>query len=369
MASNPTYKPSVYVGKTDPNKLKPLLDPAAAARANFPALDRAIAGQYPPGSTFKPVTALAAMQEHILSPYATLPCTGSYTSPDDLSHQVFHNWDPNVSAQMTLPTALAASCDTYFYQVGNAFYELPADRGSPLQQWAGRFGFGADPGVDIGPAASGLLPTPDWRKETFTKKTDPCCWEVDRLWKPGDSIQLAIGQKDLLVTPLQMARFYSLIANGGNLVTPHLMLDVEDSGNNGAAARVLSTYTQGLVQPSGVDPAALTVVKEGLYEATHSSIGTSSGIFGSFPAPIAGKTGTAEKVVHIPGYPNGLLLNQSWWCGYGAPADSPTVATIVVCALIENGGHGGVAAAPAALKVFEAYFGQKAGQVGTVKSD
>ena len=128
---------------------------------------------------------------------------------------------------------------------------------------------------------------------------------------------------------------------------------------------MLRPYTQGVVQSSGVDPAALAVVKEGLYEATHATIGTSSGVFGSFPVPIAGKTGTAEKVVHIPGYPHGLTLNQSWWCGYG-PAPDPT---IVVCALIENGGHGGTAAAPAALKVFESYFHQNAGSQGAVNSD
>jgi penicillin-binding protein 2 len=365
MASNPTYKPSVLVGKTDPQKLKPLLDPAAAAAANYPALNRAVAGEYPPGSTFKPVTALAAMQTRILSPYATLPCTGTYTAPEDSAHQVFHNWDPYVNTGMTLPTALAASCDTYFYQVGNDFWLLPPEAGHPLQQWARRFGFGVDPGLDIGPSSAGLLPTPEWRKRTYTKKTDPCCWQIDRLWKPGDSIQLAIGQKDLLVTPLQMARFYAMIANGGKLVTPHLLMDVEDPGAAGTATRVLRPYTQGVVQSTGVDPAALAVVKEGLYEATHASFGTSSGIFGSFPIPIAGKTGTAEKVVRMRGYPNGLVLNQSWWCGYG-PANDPQ---LVVCAVIENGGHGGTAAAPAALRVFEQYFHSTAGVQATVKSD
>ena len=202
------------------------------------------------------------------------------------------------------------------------------------------------------------MPTPERRRQTFTHP-------IDQIWKPGYSVQLAIGQGDLTVTPLQMARFYALIANGGKLVTPHVLLDVEDPGANGTASRVLRPYTQGVVQASGVDPSALAVVKEGLYEATHSSIGTSSGVFGSFPVPIAGKTGTAEKVVHIPGYPHGLLLNQSWWCGYG-PAPNPT---IVVCALIENGGHGGVAAAPAALKVFEQYFHKSAGSQGSVKTD
>jgi penicillin-binding protein 2 len=98
------------------------------------------------------------------------------------------------------------------------------------------------------------------------------------------------------------------------------------------------------------------VVQQGLEEATHASIGTSSGVFGNFPVDIAGKTGSAEKVVKVPGYPQPLTLTQSWWCGYG-PYDKPT---IVVCALIENGGHGGTAAAPAALKVFEQWFNKQA---------
>jgi penicillin-binding protein 2 len=93
-------------------------------------------------------------------------------------------------------------------------------------------------------------------------------------------------------------------------------------------------------------------VQEGLYAGTHSPLGTSYGVFGHFPISIDGKTGTAEKLIALPGYPNKVKLNQSWWCGYG-PSDSPS---IVVCAVIENGGHGGTAAAPAALKVFEAYF-------------
>jgi penicillin-binding protein 2 len=114
-----------------------------------------------------------------------------------------------------------------------------------------------------------------------------------------------------------------------------------------------------------VDSSALEVVRAGLDEATHGTIGTSEPIFGSFPYRIAGKTGTAEKTVFLPGQKTGLNLSQSWWCGYG-PTDNPT---IVVCALIENGGHGGTAAAPAALRVFEQYFGRQATQHGTVYSD
>jgi penicillin-binding protein 2 len=352
MASSPTYDPSVYAGHVTESELaRAGLTTKTAPAKNFPSLDRATSGTYPPGSTFKPVTALAAMQEHLLSPYAYLPCTGTYSSPQDRSHRTFHNWDPNVNQAMDLPTALAYSCDTYFYRVGNEFYNLPGERGQPLQKWASAFGFGAPTGVDVGPDASGLVPTIGWRERHFTT-------QVDKLWKPGDSIQLAIGQGDLLVTPLQMARFYALLANGGMLVTPHLLMDVESP--NGSAVPVPATPAPKQV---GVDPAALQVVQKGLWEATHLPFGTSYAVFGKFPVSIAGKTGTAEKVVSLPGYLG--LQNQSWWCGYGPTND----AKLVVCAVIENGGHGGDAAAPAAAQVFASYFHVKVQLAGPIHSD
>jgi len=361
LASNPTYPPSLYVGRVRQSALDAAgLTPRSARSMNYPALDRAIDAAYPPGSTFKPVTALAAMQEHILQPYEALACTGQYTNHG----QVFKNWDPFVNEAMTLPTALAQSCDTYFYQVGYRFYGMPSRLGPRLQAWASRFGFGQKTGIDLGSEVTGLLPTPDWRKKTFTPKTDPGHWQIDSLWKPGDSIQLAIGQKDLLVTPLQMARFYAMIANGGKLVTPHLLLDVEQPSLNRSAGRVLPTPRPPAPEPTNVDAQALAVVRDGLFEATHSTLGTSTAIFGSFPIPISGKTGTAEKSID-PGDGYMHTFNQSWWCGYG-PSNSPD---LVVCALIENGGHGGDAAAPAALKVFEEFFHRQATQNGPIHSD
>jgi penicillin-binding protein 2 len=354
LASAPTYNPGVYSGRVTTKALADEgLTPQTAREKNYPALNRPLVAGYPPGSTFKPVTALAAMQQHLVSPYSLEPCTGSYTSPHDRAHQVFKNWDPYVNEAIDLPTALAMSCDTYFYRLGDAFYGLPASVGHPLQAWASSFGFGRRTGIDVGPEYGGLLPTPEWRQKTF--KT-----EIDKLWKPGDSIQLAIGQKDLLVTPLQMARFYALIANGGKLVTPHLLLDVEQSVTGGAAPHPAAPAPQQV----GVTPTALEIVRQGLLEATHASFGTSTAVFGNFPVAIAGKTGTAEKAVD-PGDGIARLFNQSWWCGYG-PYDKPS---IVVCALIENGGHGGTAAAPTALKVFEEFFKKKAPSLGAIYSD
>jgi penicillin-binding protein 2 len=350
LASYPTYNPAVYTSRKKA-ALAPLLDPNVAREDNYPALDRAIAGAYPPGSTFKPVTALAAMQEHILSPYNALPCTGSYK----VAGQTFNNWNPFVSEAMTLPTAIAQSCDTYFYQVGKAFYDLPPERGQPLQRWAKTFGFGQPTGLDVGPETAGLLPTIKWKHATFTKKTDPCCWQVDRLWKPGDSIQLAIGQKDMLASPLQMARFYALLANGGKLVTPHLVSAIEQSGPTKGPSQgplVLRRF-QAPVKELNLDPAAIQVIRDGLLEATHSPGGTSSTVFGNFPEQIAGKTGTAETHADSNGY--AVKTDTSWWCGFG-PFDSPR---LVVCAVIENGGFGGAVAAPSALQVFEQFFGIK----------
>jgi penicillin-binding protein 2 len=362
MASFPSYNPAVYTGRVTNQRLAAWgLTPATAEAHTYPSLNRAISGLYPAGSTFKPITALAALQTHIISPSTVLECTGSYTvyKSDGTVAQVFHNVDPGVFEAMTLPTAIEASCDTWFYQVGYDFYKAPPSMGHPLQAWASRFGIGRKTGVDVGPESAGLLPTPEWRHQRFTAKTDPKYWQVDRLWKPGDSIQLAIGQKDLLVTPLQMARFYALLANSGKLVTPHLVQDVQEGGGSRSAPRIVHRFTAPVPQSVGLDPTNLEVVQAGLYQATHGADGTSTGVFGNYPVPIAGKTGTAQKIITMPGYTG--EQDQSWWCGYG-PANSTEPPQIVVCALIENGGFGAEAAAPAALKVFQQFFKEQ-GQV------
>ena len=356
LASNPTYKPSVYVGRTDPKKIAKLTDERVAKRENYPALNRATAGLYPPGSTFKPVTALAAMGEQLVTPYEAHTCTGSYTSRHDrgVEKQVFKNWNPWVYESMDMKVALAESCDTYFYALGDEFYELPESRGHPLQAWATRVGFGQKTGIDVGPEESGLIPTPPWRQKRYTRP-------LDKLWKPGHSINLSIGQGDLTVTPVQLARFYALIANGGRLLTPHVVQRAEQPGANGGPPTVLQKLTPPVSHERVVDPAMLRPIQEGLLMATHFPHGTSAGVFDSFPVVIAGKTGTAEKWSSE----RRRYVDQSWWCGYG-PYDAPT---IVVCALIENGGHGGTAAAPAARKVFEEYFDQHGGPVVVQPTD
>ena len=357
MASYPTYDPRVYTGRVTAKRLAAAgLTGATAEQMNYPGLNRAIDGVYPAGSTWKPVTALAALETHTISSSTELPCTPDFSVPNQFGGppQVFKNVDPGIDMMMNLPTALEVSCDTWFYRVGYDFYNAPPSAGHPLQDWAAKFGFGRHTGVDVGPESSGLLPTPEWRRRTFTRKTDPTNWQIDREWKPGDSVQLAIGQKDLLVTPLQMARFYALLANGGKLVKPHLVQDVVEAGGGKSPPRVTHRFIPPAPQSVGLDPSYLAVVQDGLYQATHGPNGTSQSVFGNFYPTIAGKTGTAQK------NPNTDQLDQSWWCGYG-PAESTTPPELVVCALIQNGGFGADAAAPAALQVFKEYFKNQLG--------
>jgi penicillin-binding protein 2 len=365
LASSPTYDPSVYSRPLTTKSLNAqgLGSAQSALNMNYPTLDRALDATYPPGSAFKPLTAIAGLQEHLIKPYSFYPCTGTFVAPEDRSHHVFHNWDPNVNVGMDLPTALAQSCDTYFYGLGNNFYLLPPDRGQPLQRWARKFGFGGTTGIDVGPEVPGTVPTIGWRHRMFTRRTDPTNWRIDRLWKPGDSINLAIGQGDLLVTPIQMARLYAAIANGGKLVTPHVLMDVQNA--NGT---IVPTAAPSARRPiPGLDPANLRVVQQGLLQGTHDPLGTSYGVFGNFPYSIAGKTGTAQKLVHPPGTPANFTRDesQSWWCGYG-PTNDPK---LVVCAVIENGGEGGAAAAPAAERVFARFFHIQPTQAGYIHSD
>jgi penicillin-binding protein 2 len=224
---------------------------------------------------------------------------------------------------MSLHTALSESCDTWFYRLGDLIWSHdPADRGMLIQRWMRKLGLGATPPVDLTGAASGLVPTPSWflRWNRFP-------------WTEGQTVNLAIGQGAIQVSPLQLAVAYSALVNGGTVVRPHV---------GGAVVR------GSVVQPLRFRPVRHVrlvdtwAIKEGLYEAAHT--GTSAAIFSRFPIPVAGKTGTAET---LPGQDD-----HSWYASW-APASHPK---IVVVTMVEHGGFGAEAAAPAARDIYAAYF-------------
>jgi penicillin-binding protein 2 len=304
-ANDPSYNAKLYTD--DPQNL---------------LLNKAIAGVYPTGSTFKPIIAEAALSAGLITPSTPMLCSGSF----DLGGFIFHNVEAGVYSSMTLPTALEQSCDTWFYRLGDRIYlSDPSKQGTLIQEWARKFGLGSTPPIDLTGAAPGYLPTPG---KTFEKL-------IGFPWTEGQTINLAIGQGALQVSPLQLAVAYSAIANGGTVVTPHVASAVIKNG----VSKPLRFKPQRKLKL--VDVGA---IREGLYLAAHNPAGTSAAVFANYPVPVAGKTGTAESG---PGRDD-----HSWYASW-APAGHPEV--LVVC-MIEHGGFGAEAAAPCARDIYDAFF-------------
>jgi penicillin-binding protein 2 len=289
-----------------------------------PLLNRATQGLYPTGSTFKPIVAEAALASGLITRSSIIPCTGSLT----VGNIVFHNVEPAVNAALNLDQALTISCDTWFYRLGTMFYARQAASGAlDMQRWAHLLGLGHATGLDLPGEAGGVVPTPKWLRKTFREP-------AQRIWYEGYSVNLSIGQGYLAVTPLQLAVAYSALANGGTVVRPHVGRAILSSG--GSLPRRLRFPPRRRLHLTDV-----AAIRHGLYDAAHA--GTSASIFASFPIPVAGKTGTAET-------PAGS--DHSWYASW-APARRPRVVVVV---LIEHGGFGVEAAAPAARDIYSAFF-------------
>ena len=208
------------------------------------------------------------------------------------------------------------------------FYGLPPDRGHPLQAWASRFGFGAATGIDIGPEGRACCRRPSGARRPTRRRRDPRSWQIDRLWKPGDSIQLAIGQKDLLVTPLQMARFYALIANGGKLVTPHVVVDAEQPGQNGAPPSCSAASRRPRrSRPASIRPRS-QVVRDGLYQATHALVRHLDAASSAATRSRSRARPARRRSRQPPGYRSRMLQTSPG----GAATGRATTPKIVVCA-------------------------------------
>jgi penicillin-binding protein 2 len=209
---------------------------------------------------------------------------------------------------------------------------LYEDGDGAQQEWAYDLGIGHPTGIDLPGETAGLLPTPEWRNELFKEGN------TDRPWTMGDNVNLSVGQGDLQANPLQMAVAYATIANGGDVVRPHVGLEVQDS--NGSVVQEIDPAPQ---RHLDIDPSYRSAILSGLHDAAQAPSGTSYDVFANFPVPMAGKTGTAERP------PMG---DQSWYVGL-APYPNPK---IVVAATIEQGGFGAEAAAPVTHQILEAYY-------------
>ena len=330
MGSYPTYDPSFY---TEPHT-KAQYD-AFGNRPGDPLVDRADQGGYPTGSAFKPITATAALEDGLITPSTIFNDTGSL----DIGGLVVHNAGGAANGPIDMSTALQVSSDVYFFDLG--LRASASGKGGQIQDWAFKYGLGRSPDIDIPNASAGLIPTPAWRNRVYRSHKNPY---IDRPWNQGDNVNLAVGQGDVMVTPLQLARAYAALANGGALVTPHLGGRIV--GVNGKTVeRIKPPPTRHL----NISDETRNVILGGLERAAMEPGGTSYSVMGGMPFAVAGKTGTAERG---PG-----REDQSWY-SVVAPYNDPQ---IVVTVTVEHGGFGVESAAPIARSILEQYFHINAG--------
>jgi penicillin-binding protein 2 len=351
MGSAPSFDPNLL---TRPISQRDY-DEKLGRASNYPQINRAIAAAYPVGSTFKIVTAAAALAAGVITPGSVYVDTGSFA----LGAQVRRNAGGASYGAVSLRRALQVSVDTFFYDLGMRLNADPVEHpeGGELQAWARKFGFGRATGIDIGGEAGGTIPTPRWRDDLNRTQArcermyrrDPrrarrryaagCLFAdgTNRGWSVGDNVSLAVGQGDFLASPLQLAVAYAAIENGGTIVRPHVGLQITDPDG-----RVMQE-----IDPKPARRIAIpdvTAIQDALHAAAQESGGTSADVFSSFPKPVYGKTGTAQFTGRA---------DQSWYVAYVPDPVRP----IVVAATIESGGFGAEAAAPAVRLILSQWFG------------
>jgi len=324
MVSNPSYNENLFVSGMTSDKWRSLLK-----NPEKPLENKAIQGEYPPGSIFKIVVALAGLEEGAVKRKDQFICSGRYYFGD----RYFRCWNSYGHGHVNLTRALIESCDIYFYKLG---YKLGIDN---IALYARKFGLGSKTGLDLPNEESGFIPDSMWKKKRFKSS-----------WKGGETLSAAIGQGYDLVTPLQAAVMISVVANGGELIRPFLVKSVTDTHG-----RELKSMKRKDTIPLKFDKKNIDTIKKALYRVVNSPSGTAykmrSGIIS-----ISGKTGTAQVVSSEKHKGNKRkkkdILPHAWFVAY-APVKHPAIAVAV---LVEHGEHGASAAAPIVNKIIEKYY-------------
>lgn len=327
LASSPSYDPNLFITGFDGGTWKNMV-----SSSDYPLHNRALTGQYPPGSVFKIVVALAGLQEGVITPGEALYCNGEYS----LGRGKYRCWKRWGHGKVDLNRALVESCDIYFYHLG---MRLGVNR---IAQYAHQLGLGQKTGLNLGHEKGGLIPTTEWKRKR---------WGVP--WQGGETVSTAIGQSFVLVTPLQVATFVSAVFNGGHVYRPQVTQWVRKSGGES-----IFEFAPQLVKDVKIKSEYLELVKKALSGAVNHPRGTGSKAR-LVDITVAGKTGTAqvvnlkkEKEAKAKGEVPWKYRDHAWFVAV-APVDAPR---ITVAVLIEHGGHGGSAAAPIAKTLIEAYL-------------
>jgi penicillin-binding protein 2 len=335
MASFPTFAPADFVNGIKPEVFRALNEPSS----HFPLTNRAIAGQYAPGSTFKLVTAVSGLADGLVQPVTTVNDTGSLK----VGNRTFRNAGNRSYGRVNLAQALTVSSDVYFYQLGANFWYRRGEVGDGIQRTARQFGLGAKTGVALDNEKVGRVPDPESRKRMHDR--NPKAFPEGK-WFAGDNVNLAIGQGEALVTPLQLANVYGSFANGGTVFAPRVAARVVEQ--DGATVRDLGPDVRGKVEMA---PGLRGPIVAGLRGAVADPKGTAHGAFAGFSGfSVAGKTGTAQ----VFGKQDTALF-----AAFG-PVENPQY---VVAVVMEESGFGGSVAAPVARRIFEGLAGKPPGAV------
>ena len=325
LASNPSYSPKMFLGGISNKNWKKLNDP----KNNYPMTNRAITSAYAPGSTFKPFVSIAGLASKVITPQTTINCTGSWQGSPKWPNQ-FRCWKKKGHSKTALNKAIVESCDIYFYNVGYGIYKT---RKEQIQKWVRQFGFGSKTEIDLPYETDGRVPDKRWKRWMNRAPGR----EAYRSWFPGDSVNLSIGQGDMLSTPIQLANGVSAIANGGTVYKPRLIKAFMSADGD-----IKKRVSKKVLRKIKVNPQYIQLVREGMKGVTQGG-GTASGAFADLDLPVAGKTGTAEVANKQP---------SALFVAY-APADKPRYVIVMV---IEEGGHGGSTAAPFVKEIFSKIF-------------
>jgi len=334
LVSKPGFDPNLFVDGIDPQNWE-----ALNSSPDHPLNDRALQGMYPPGSTFKPFMALAALELGKRNPHHAIADPGYFILGGARGHP-YHDWKKGGHGMVDMHKAIVVSCDTYFYGVAQ---DLGIDN---IHDFIGQFGFGKRTGIDIDGEAAGVLPSPEWKTRRFPQNP------LQQKWFTGDTISVGIGQGYNLATPVQLAQAVSVLANNGTMFRPHLVRHIQDSQTN-----KLTSIDVEPVATIPLRPEYLKIVRDAMIDVTRPG-GTAalSGVGAKYQ--FAGKTGTAQVIAMKPNEKyderrvNERHRDHALFIAY-APADAPTIALAV---LVENGGHGAAAAAPIARKVLDFYL-------------
>ena len=337
MASNPTFDPAAFVNGVRPELFQALQAPAS----RFPLNNRAIQGEYAPGSTFKLVTAVAALQTGMIRPDTTFLDNGVFHLQSCRGQTcTFRNAGGASYGRVNLTQALTVSSDVFFYTLGANFWFRGGANTQAIQSTARQLGFGEQTGIGLAGEQKGRILDPAMRKKL--NETNPRAFPNGR-WYAGDNVNLAIGQGETVVTPLQLANAYATFANGGTIFAPRVAARVLKP--NGELTREVSAN---VVRRVPFPPGLREPILQGLSGAVAEPGGTAQGAFSGFPLdvfPVAGKTGTAQVVGK----------NDTAVFAAFAPAHAPQYAMSVG---MEESGFGGSAAAPVARRVFEGLAGK-----------